>query len=418
MEVTPPRHEPRRILVITPWADFWSMPGKAGVSDDAEFVRRALAAGHTLHFVLPAGGKFDTAEQDPRLHLHPFPDVFARWRWLPTPLRRLVYMGWFLGPVVRRARRVAAQVKPELVLGFSYHGARAAEVVGRERRIPSVVKHFGVYTAAFFDRWPRWKYRYKNLETLYGLTRKVDRLVILNDGTRGREVALHAGAPPERVVQLLNGIHTEWAQLGLDRAAERARLGVAPGEAAILFLARLAPFKGTQQLMRVLPRLLADASRPLRVLVAGSGEDEPWMRAAAARLPDPERVRFLGAVPHDQVPALFAAADCFLTLNTYSNGSIPTCEAMVMGCPVIATAVAGTGEFVRDGVNGRLVPPDDDEALLAALRDTLADDAARARLARGARDWAAAHFDSWDTRVGRELNLIDELCAEGRTVGD
>ena len=415
MHVTP--RQPRRILVVTPWADFWSMPGKAGVSDDAEFVRRALAAGHTLHFVLPDGGRFDAAELHPNLRLHPFPDVFARWRWLPTPLRRLVYMGWFLGPVVRRARRVAAEVAPELVLGFSYHGARAAEVVGRERGIPSIVKHFGVYTAAFFDRWPRWKYRYKNLETLYGLTRQVDRLVILNDGTLGREVALHAGVPAGRVVQLLNGIHTEWADLSLDRAAERARLGAAPDDAVLLFLARLAPFKGTRQFMRVLPRLLADTPRPVRVLVAGSGEDEAWMREAAARLPDADRVRFLGVVPHDDVPALFAAADVFVTLNTYSNGSIPTCEAMVMGCPVLATDVAGTAEMVRDGVNGRLVPPDDDAALLAALRELLADDAARARLAAGARRWAAEHFDSWDQRVARELDLIDALCAEGRTVG-
>jgi glycosyltransferase involved in cell wall biosynthesis len=166
--------------------------------------------------------------------------------------------------------------------------------------------------------------------------------------------------------------------------------------------------------MRVLPRLLAECRRPLRILIAGSGEDEAWMRRAAARLPQVERVRFLGAVPHAAVPPLFAAADCFLTLNTYSNGSIPTCEAMVMGCPVIATDVAGTGEFVEDGANGRLVPPGDDAALLAALRSVLEDEALRARLAAGARRTAAG-FDSWDTRVGRELDLIETLCREGRT---
>lgn len=405
----PPR-PPRRLLIVTPWADFWSMPGKAGVSDDAEFVRRALAAGHELHFVLPAGGAFDAAERHPRLVLHPFPDITRRTRWLPTPLRRLLWLGYYRGPVVRRALAVARAVRPELVLGFSYHGARAAEAVGRALGVPSVVKHFGVYTAAFFDQWPRLKYRYKNWETLYGLTRQVDRLVILNDGTRGREAALAAGVPAERIVYLLNGIHTEWGELAIDRAAERARLGVGPEEALLLFLARLAPFKGTRQLARIVPRLLAECPRPLRVLVAGSGEDEAWLRSALAAPIAAGRLRLVGAVPHDAVPPLFAAADCFLTLNTYSNGAIPTCEAMVMGCPVVATDVAGTGEFVCDGVNGRLVPPDDDAALLAALCAVLADEGLRARLAAGARGTAAG-FDSWDARVARELDLIETLCA-------
>lgn len=406
---------PRRLLIVTPWADFWSMPGKAGVSDDAEFVRRALAAGHELHFVLPAGGAFDAAERHPRLVLHPYPDIFARTRRLPTPLRRLLWMAYYRGPVVRRALAVARAVQPEFVLGFSYHGARAAEAVGRALGVPSAVKHFGVYTAAFFDQWPRLWYLYKNWETLYGLTRQVDRLILLNDGSRGREAALAAGVPAERIVWLLNGIHTEWSALAIDRDAERARLGVAPDEALLLFLARLAPFKGTRQLMRVLPRLLAECRRPLRVLVAGSGEDEARMRRAAARLPEPARVVFLGAVPHDAVPPLFAAADCFLTLNTYSNMAVPTCEAMVMGCPVVATDVAGTRETVVDGANGRLVPPGDDAALIAALRSVLEDEALRSRLGAGARATAAG-FDSWDARVDRELDLIESLCRE-RAIG-
>ncbi len=415
MQVTP--RTPRRILVVSPWEDFWSMPGKAGVSDDAEFVKRALAAGHELHFVVPDGGSFDPEELHEHLHIHPFRDIFRGTRWLPTPLRRILWMGWFLGPVVDEAKRVARRVNPDLVMGFSYHGARAAQELGAACGIPSLVKHFGVYTAAFFKEWPRWKYLYKNLETLYGLTRRVDRLVILNDGSLGKEAAVRAGFPAERVEFLLNGIHTEWSELSFDRDAERARLGATREEGVILFLARLAHFKGTDQFMRVLPELLSGPGRKLRIVIAGSGEDEGWMREAAAKLPDSDRVNFLGAVPHDEVPRLFAAADCFLTINTYSNMAIPTCEAMVMGCPVVATDVTGTAETVRDGVNGRLVSPGNDEALVAAIRDLLEDESERRRCAEGASRWAAEHFDSWDTRVGRELDLIDRLCEEGRTVG-
>jgi glycosyltransferase involved in cell wall biosynthesis len=414
--MSPGSRTPRRILIISPWADFWSMPGKAGVSDDAEFTRRALAAGHELHFVLPAGGRFHADEIHPRLHVHAFRDVFKPTAWLPTPLRRLLWWGYFAGPVARFALARAREIEPDLVMGFSYHGARGAERVGRELNIPSVVKHFGVYTAAFFDTWPRWRYRYKNLETLDGLTRRVDRLILLNDGTRGKEAAAKAGYPPERIAFLRNGIHTEWADLAFDRGAERERLGVGEREVMVLLLARLDRFKGTRQLMRVLPALLASSPNPLRVIVAGAGPDLDRMRRAAARLPEPERVRFLGAVPHDQVPRLFAAADLFLTINTYSNMAIPTCEAMVCGVPVVATDVAGTAETVRDGENGLLVPAKDDAALIAAVCRLAADEALRRRLAEGARRFATANFDSWDARVARELDLIDALCAEGRSI--
>jgi len=408
--------KPRRILIVSPWEDFWSMPGKAGVSDDAEFTRRALAAGHELHFVIPAGGRFHPEEEHARLHVHPFPNIFPRTRWLPTPLRRLLWFGYFAGPVIGRALRVAREVEPELVLGFSYHGARAAERNGRELAIPSVVKHFGVYTATFFDEWPRWKYLWKNLETLDGLRRRVDRLIVLNDGTRGRETAIHAGFPAERVVYLRNGIHTEWAALVHDHAAERSRLGVKEDEIAVLFLARLDHFKGTAQLARVLPQLFSETGRSLRLLIAGSGPDEDGLRADAARLAEPERVRFLGAVPHDEVPRLFAAADLFLTINTYSNGSIPTSEAMVCGVPVLASDVAGTAETVIHEETGLLVPHGDDDALLAALRRLACEDELRARLGEGARHFAEEHFDSWDERVERELALVDELCEQGRTI--
>ncbi|MCP4549947.1 MAG: glycosyltransferase family 4 protein [bacterium] len=411
-----PSRTPRKIMIVSPWPDFWSMDGKAGVSDDAEFVSRALEAGHELHFVVPAGGRFHAEEAHERLHVHTFTDVFESTRWLPTPLRRILWFSYFIGPVPRRALQVARSVQPDIVFGFSYHGARGAELVGRKLNIPSLVKHFGVYTAAFFKEWSPLKYRYKNLETLYGLTRDVDRLVLLNDGSLGREVATRAGFPPERISLLLNGINTEWLDIQYDTAAQRNALGIGQDEAVVLFLARLAHFKGTKQLIRILPELLAAMQRPTRIVIAGSGEDEAWMREAVAQMKCADRVLFLGAVPHDDVPPLFAAADCFLTINTYSNMAIPTCESMVCGTPVVATDVTGTAETVRDGENGRLVPMGDDSALIAAIRAVVEDPVEQARLAEGARRFARENFDSWDRRVGRELDIIDELCERGRSI--
>ena len=99
--------------------------------------------------------------------------------------------------------------------------------------------------------------------------------------------------------------------------------------------------------------------------------------------------RFLGTVPHARVPYLLAAADLLVSTSTLTNMSIPTCEAMVVGTPVVALDVGGTAEVVRDGETGLLVPEDDAAALGAALvrlverrRAASADGTRRARLRR------------------------------------
>ena len=70
-------------------------------------------------------------------------------------------------------------------------------------------------------------------------------------------------------------------------------------------------------------------------------------------------MRFVGKIAHDEVGWWMAAGDLFV-LPSLSEG-LPTvvCEAMNCGRPVVATAVDGTPEIVRDGETGLLVPPSD-----------------------------------------------------------
>ena len=92
------------------------------------------------------------------------------------------------------------------------------------------------------------------------------------------------------------------------------------------------------------------------------------------------------ACPREQVLRLFHAADASVLPSAWENFPHTVVEALAVGCPVIATAVGGVPEVVRDGENGLLVPPGDSGALAAAIARFFADDALRARLreARGA----------------------------------
>ena len=91
-----------------------------------------------------------------------------------------------------------------------------------------------------------------------------------------------------------------------------------------------------------------------------------------------------GAETRDEVLRLFAAADAAVLSSAWENFPHTVVEALAVGTPVVATAVGGVPEIVRDGVNGLLVPAGDPTALGTALRRIVEDDGLRRRLAAAA----------------------------------
>ncbi len=92
-----------------------------------------------------------------------------------------------------------------------------------------------------------------------------------------------------------------------------------------------------------------------------------------------------------------------------ATGQVVALEAMTLGKPVVATRVAGTVDYIRDGETGLLVEPGDAAGLQAALRRLLNDNALRTRIARAARAEVEAHH-SFDTHARAKLQAIRELC--------
>ncbi len=117
--------------------------------------------------------------------------------------------------------------------------------------------------------------------------------------------------------------------------------------------------------------------------LAGEGDERAALEARAAELGLDSRVEFLGALGRDEVLALFRGADAAILSSAWENFPHTVVEALAVGTPVIATAVGGVPEIVRDGENGLLVPPGDPAALAAAIRRFFAEPELRARLALG-----------------------------------
>jgi glycosyltransferase involved in cell wall biosynthesis len=164
-----------------------------------------------------------------------------------------------------------------------------------------------------------------------------------------------------------------------DRAAIREELGVPDGTPLLVTASRLAPQKAVHVLLEALAQL--ETAFVLAVLGTGPLEEELKGRAAAAGVA--ERVRWLGF--RRDVADHIAAADVFCLSSVWEGVPLAAQEAILLGVPVVATAVGGMPELVDDAVTGRLVPPGDPAALAAALRQVLANETLRAAFAAGAR---------------------------------
>jgi glycosyltransferase involved in cell wall biosynthesis len=187
--------------------------------------------------------------------------------------------------------------------------------------------------------------------------------------------------------------------LAVEPAAPLGDAVETPGGAYLLFVGRLRIRKGVEVLLEALRELPG-----ARLLIAGDGEH----RAALERRAGASTV-FLGRCGAAQVRELLRGAAALVVPSIYEGMPLVVLEAMEAGVPVVASRVSGIPEVVEGGVTGWLVPPEDPEALAAALAQVLGDpeearrrgEAGRRRVEERFRPAAAAK--AWHEQVRMEM---------------
>jgi rhamnosyl/mannosyltransferase len=184
--------------------------------------------------------------------------------------------------------------------------------------------------------------------------------------------------------------------------AERLKASM-PGP-RILFVGRFVYYKGAE--------VLIDAVAQSRgtLLLVGDGPLEAALRQRAADRGVGDRVRFLGRVTDEDLPAYYHAADVLVLpsiAKTEAFGVVQV-EAMAAGLPVVSTNLdSGVPWVNQDGVSGLIVRPADAGVLSAALNRLDADPDLRRRLAEGAAARARATF-ALDRMVATFKSVIEQ----------
>jgi glycosyltransferase involved in cell wall biosynthesis len=229
--------------------------------------------------------------------------------------------------------------------------------------------------------------------------------VIAHSEHGARRLREALGLDPERVRVVHHGAFDYLTRLPEEKPLAPELTG-AEGP-VILFFGLLRPYKGIDTLLRAFRRV---EGAELWIVGNPRMEVEPLHRLAAEA---PGRVRFLTRfVDETEIPAIFRRADVVVLPYRDAEHSGVLYTGLAFGKPLVLSAVGGFPEVAERGA-ARLVPPQDQAALVTALTELVGDETARAELAEAAAQAATGAY-SWDEAARQTLALYRELLDGGR----
>ncbi len=227
-----------------------------------------------------------------------------------------------------------------------------------------------------------------------------------------RQELVRSGAKPGSVQTVLNGIdHTRFHRDRSREAQIRQRLGIADDEVVIGAVGRLETEKRFDLLIDAFAALRVE--RPgLRLVIVGEGSLRSVLEAQIDRLALGGGCRLLGQ--RSDVVDLHHAFNVFVQSSSNEGAPNAVLEAMALETPVVATAVGGTAQLVREGIDGQLVPAGNADALAAAINRVVTDSQAAAARVVSARHRVETEL-SFDARMATLEAVYTELYNQHRT---
>jgi glycosyltransferase involved in cell wall biosynthesis len=179
----------------------------------------------------------------------------------------------------------------------------------------------------------------------------------------------------------------------------------------LLITRHLDPMYNTECALRAF-RTVKQCCPEATFTVAGDGSEANRLRTLASEW-KLTGLRFLGAVPSSDLPALYAAHDIYLNSSNVDNFPGALVEAACCGLPIVTTGAGGIPWMIRNRESGIVVNLDDDEALAAAVIEIVEHPELGRRFARNARLWAEQF--SWQNVLPRLLKVYGAPSAQPKS---
>jgi glycosyltransferase involved in cell wall biosynthesis len=217
------------------------------------------------------------------------------------------------------------------------------------------------------------------------------------------------GINKEKIHVIYNGVDINKFKPKLNKIELRQEFGLEDRQKVVLFVGRLYHRKGLEVLLHSIPAVLQEFN-DVKFAISGTGfkEKKESLRKLAKILKIEDSVLFLGYVPDEKLPDLYAASDIFVLPAIYENFPFAILEAQATSIPVISTKVGGIPEFLTDNINGFLIEPGDSTQLTERVLTLLRDPKLAKKMGECGRKMIEEKL-SWSLITGQVIELYNKL---------
>lgn len=263
------------------------------------------------------------------------------------------------------AGQVMDEIRPDAVhIQCHYMIGHAAQKQATKRGIRLIAtNHFMPENLEPFLPFPQWFLNIVSRNSWRDMGKIMGKADVVTTPTPLAARAMRENAGLKHVLPLSNGIDSAHYELRKDETLPQRDYQT------VLFAGRLAVEKNIDVLLRAMARLKQHPQPHVRIV--GEGEQRPKLEALAKELDIENRVHFLGFVDDETLRQEYLCADVFCQPGTAELQSLVTLEALSASRPVVLADALALPHLVKDGVNGYLFTPGDDQDLAAKLASIL-----------------------------------------------
>jgi glycosyltransferase involved in cell wall biosynthesis len=235
--------------------------------------------------------------------------------------------------------------------------------------------------------------------------RKAD--LITCDADHMKHALVSLGVEAEKIRLIYFGVDLEKFHPKPKDEHLRQRLGV--GESpTIISLRGLEPVYDIETLLRAVPRVVREIPEAMFV-IAGEGSLDAKLKTLAQSLKISGNIRFVGQVSNDEIPTYLCSSDIYVSTSLSDAGlSASTAEAMACGLPVVVTDFGDNRKWVKDTVNGFIIPVKDPDVLASRIIYLLRHRAERRKFGKRNRQ-IISEKNNWEREMGEMERLYLQL---------
>ena len=361
----------------------------AGSIHTQKWVNYFAQRGYEVHLISSRG---NSSEFEPGVGLHLLTTIAPR-LWSVSK-----YLNGLLWPV--QARRLIRRIKPDIV---DAHYITVNGYLGIASGFhPLILTAWG--SDVLLDPKQNWLWK---ILTKYALNKTE---VVICDSQVVHKELLKLGVSPGKIKMIYNGVDTQ--QFSRQQANEglKRKLGILEAP-SIIYIRSLKPVYNVEMLIRAIPLVLRQFPEA-RFIIGGDGEQKEYLQDLAKSLGISDSTRFIGWIPHNELPEYLASADVYVSTSLSDSTSLSLQEAMACELAPVVTDLPANREWITDGESGFIVPINDIQALADRITYLLNNNEVRESFGKRGREVIKERAE-----YEREMEKMEEIY-QGLSMGE